>query len=407
MDKIRPRTSRTTAFVLFTLWLNRWMAAISRRYSATGEGADSRPPSGMPESVNLLGVYGGVVATVFVSIAMAQSTQLSLPVPQRNSMLAAVAFLTPVKDIFQFLEDTTTVKITFAMGAGDLSSIRHIVLVGLVGGLGAGILGALLMTALQGLEVIEVLLAPGSAQAQLENPGCALLPSATEVVDTARGLWLLTSWSWPLQFCSMVLTGLLMGAREFALYGVASILAQAALGGLWFSGPKPQNLHLLGWAGFVSNAVFCGSLALFIAVHRPLRQKYGLLLEARTVEANGAREALSAEAEASGGTKGVLLDGLLAMTLDLALQAAGTISVFVAAYVSLQDMYQLSAAGAALPQFTAYAAGLGYVVRLAGGALVGRQAHEEFAFLMKVMIGLSESCWASSPLSASFLTSIA
>ena len=32
-------------------------------------------------------------------------------------MLAAMAFLTPVKDIFQFLEDTTTVKITLALGA--------------------------------------------------------------------------------------------------------------------------------------------------------------------------------------------------------------------------------------------------------------------------------------------------
>ena len=48
----------------------------------------------------------------------------------------------------------------------------------------------------------------------------------------------------------------------------------------------------------------------------------------------------------------VLKDGILAMILDLALQFAGTTSVYVAAFVSLQDMYQLSAAGAALPQFS-------------------------------------------------------
>ena len=48
---------------------------------------------------------GALQVTVFVSIAMASSTQLALPVPERNSMLAAMAFLTPVKDIFQFLED--------------------------------------------------------------------------------------------------------------------------------------------------------------------------------------------------------------------------------------------------------------------------------------------------------------
>ena len=46
----------------------------------------------------MLGVYVGICVTVFVSIAMASSTQLALPVPERNSMLAAMAFLTPVKD---------------------------------------------------------------------------------------------------------------------------------------------------------------------------------------------------------------------------------------------------------------------------------------------------------------------
>lgn len=52
-------------------------------------------------------------------------------------------------------------------------------------------------------------------------------------------------------------------------------------------------------------------------------------------------------------------DGILAMVLDLALQFAGTTSVYVAAFVSLQDMYQLSAAAAALPQFSSFALGVG------------------------------------------------
>ena len=47
------------------------------------------------------------------------------------------------------------------------------------------------------------------------------------------------------------------------------------------------------------------------------------------------------------------------MVLDLALQFAGTTSVYVAAFVSLQDMYQLSAAAAALPQFSSFALGVG------------------------------------------------
>jgi hypothetical protein len=36
----------------------------------------------------------------------------------------------------------------------------------------------------------------------------------------------------------------------------------------------------------------------------------------------------------------------------------------------------------------------GYVVRLVGGALVGRQAYAEFTQLMKVMVALSVMCLA-------------
>eukprot|EP00435_Cladocopium_sp_Y103_P008782 s361_g2.t1 len=353
-------------YVAFTVWLNRWMNDVRQRYDGD---EDPRPPSGIHDGLNLLGVYVGVCVTVFVSIAMASSTQLALPVPERNSMLAAMAFLTP--DIFQFLEDTTTVKITLALGAGDYSAIRPIALLGIWGGLAAGVIGALLMTVLAWWPegVIHVLLAPGSSDALARNPNCQLLPSAEEVVTTARGLWLLTSWSWPLQFCSMVLSGLLMGAREFAIYGMATIAAQGALAGIWFMGGV-QDLHLLGWATFLSNLVLCISLAICLALHRPLRRKMGLL---------GAQL----------GEMDVLKDGILAMILDLALQFAGTTSVYVAAFVSLQDMYQLSAAGAALPQFSAYATAVGYVVRLVGGALVGRQAYAEFTQLMKVMVALS------------------
>ncbi|CAE7660663.1 HERC2, partial [Symbiodinium sp. CCMP2456] len=77
----------------------------------------------------------------------------------------------------------------------------------------------------------------------------------------------------------MVLTGLLMGAREFALYGMANILCQLTLAGAWFFGPKPMNLPLLGWASFASNVVLMAVMAATIALNRPLRQKYGLMLQ--------------------------------------------------------------------------------------------------------------------------------
>ena len=149
--------------------------------------------------------------------------------------------------------------------------------------------------------------------------------------------------SWPLQFCSMVLSGLLMGAREFALYGLATILAQASLAGIWFfGGVKDLQLaglycthlhtiftlshhsappillgccplgpscfflggnwatfnlslcrHLLGWATFTSNLVLCISLGLCLAFHKPLRRKMGLMLDTEMTQALEPRAANS------------------------------------------------------------------------------------------------------------------
>lgn len=139
-----------------------------------------------------------------------------------------------------------------------------------------------------------------------------------------------------------------------------------------------KDLYLLGWATFLSNLVLCLSLTLSLVCHRPLRSKFGLLHRGPELLARPQIR-----------KREVLVDGLLAMVLDLALQFAGTTSVYVAAYVSLQDMYQLSSATAALPQYSAYAVALGYVGRLVGGALVGRKAFPEFAKLMQLMIALS------------------
>ncbi|CAE8642066.1 unnamed protein product, partial [Polarella glacialis] len=380
-------------FVLCICGVTRWLDGVRARLQPVAgqehlQETLRTPPSGIPEKWNQLGIYVGVFAVTFSSVAMADSTQLALAVPQRNSMLAAAAFLMPVKEIFQFLEDTTSVKIAFAMGTGNYEPIKTIVLIGVIGGLLAGSVGAALMTGIAYWpEAIEVLLAPGSTAATELNPGCSLLPSSAEVVESARSFWLLTCWTWPFQFCAMVLTGLLMGAREFALFGLSSMAAQFVLLTCWFFGPKPQSLQLLGLASFFSSVVFCGSLALSILMNQPLRRKYGLVRLAQgdsSFSSSG-----SVQAARALGFWGALADGVLAMTLDLVLQACGTSAVYVAGFQGLDSIYQLSAAGAAMPQYTAYAAGMSYFVKLAGSALIGRGAYGSAKQLLWMLVLLS------------------
>eukprot|EP00415_Alexandrium_ostenfeldii_P001354 UN1354 len=81
-----------------------------------------------------------------------------------------------------------------------------------------------------------------------------------------------------------------------------------------------------------------------------------------------------------------LKDGLLAMCLDLSLQASVTMGVYVAGYQGLDVLYQISAAGAAFPQYTALSGGLSYVVKVAGGAMVGDRMFVEFRTLMVAMV---------------------
>eukprot|EP00931_Biecheleriopsis_adriatica_P050420 TRINITY_DN29190_c0_g1_i1.p1 TRINITY_DN29190_c0_g1~~TRINITY_DN29190_c0_g1_i1.p1 ORF type:complete len:618 (-),score=100.64 TRINITY_DN29190_c0_g1_i1:158-2011(-) len=366
-------------FLLLTKWLSKLQ---EERLASHPETVSDKPPSGTSYTSNQLGVYLGVTMSVFTSVIMAVTTQTQLSVAHRNAQMASDAFLTPMKDIFQFLEDTTSVKITFSIGTGDFEPIRMILLVGVVGGLASGVLGALAMTGLAFWpQAITELLAPGSAQMLERYPSCPLLSSPEVVVGDARNLWLLTSWSWPLQFMAMVLTGLLMGAREFAHYGIAQILAMLTLLAIWFGSPL-KDLNVLGKAVFLSSAVFCFAQALLIARNHRLRTRFGLLKQ-RTIFASGGGGSRSNALGES------LRHGLLAMTLDLVLQASGTISVYVAGFQSLEVLYQLSAANAAMPAYTCYANGLSYMVKLSGAFLIGAGLFKQFGGFMTIMLGLS------------------
>lgn len=366
------------------LWaLLRWIEQLRRqaeRDRDVGRRApgitERRPPSGTPQRLNTFGAIGGIFASVYVGTAMARITQLSLPVQSRNAMLAIAAFLEPVKDVFQFLEDTTTVKITYAIGTGNYGPIRTIARVGMIGGLATGAVAAVLMTGMAfWSDAMEVIVVPGSSLDSQLFPGCPLLAAPADVVATARTLWLLKVWSWPFQFCSMALTGLLLGARELLLFGCTQVVSSLTYYYIWDLGPG-ATLELLGWAFLGSQVVFFVACLVILLVDVPLRKKFGLMLPHSThdyrMDAAVRRQALK--------------DGLLAMCLDLALQSTATIGVYVAGYRGLNVLYQISAVGAAFPEYTVMSDAVAAIVKLAGGAMIGYGMFAEFRMLMMGMV---------------------
>lgn len=321
-------------------------------------------------------LYTGIISYTVVLTMMAQLTQGWLSVSDRNAMLAASAFLTPVRDAFQFLEDSVSVQIGFALASGNTEAAMSILILGVMGGFLFGILGAAAMTALLFWpSAIRFLLAPSSVMDAATLPHCTLVDSAAKIVEQAHVYWLLTVWSWPLAFAGMALIGYMFGTRRIAVYGLS--LALSSLSGLGiFVVFQPKTLSLMGWANFVPSLVtvlVCGTPVI-------------LAPEARAAIRPALNRLLGEDAQQDGVRNRALRDGALAMALELSTQLSITIGVYVGSSSGVSTQYQLSALQAALPKYsTAMSFAVGFVAKMRGSYLVGARSFEEFHKLVLLM----------------------
>jgi len=359
---------------------------------APGEGLTSGelPNSMMFQSAwkkffNIMAMSLGIGISIFVSIYIAASAQTSLNVQQRNSMLAADAWITPIGCVFQFLEDAMTVKISFSMAAGDKRRVKALLMVGVLGGLACGIVAAGLLTVLSFTSFLQTLLVPYDVAAT----GCPLIPTALQIVDDSRAYWLLNSWCFPFSFITLVFTGFILGSMEFGLYGIAMAASQGVLAAIWF-GLKPTNgtspgLALLGWANLCSSVTFVVICFLGIALNPDLCERYDLSFFASSVAEKKQEEpeessydlfcSVGKEAATQGGS---------AMILDLCVQVNYTAGVYMSGVIGADTMYQISAMQSAMPMFgTAWAIGLSYGTKIGGGSMVALGKFQEFAVFLR------------------------
>merc|ERR1719401_3166911 len=107
-------------------------------------------------------------------------SQRALDVPTRNAMMIASAFLEPVREVFKFLEDIVTAKVSYAIGAGDSRVARRVLALGVFGGAAIGAAAAALVTALVFCPGFDLaMLAPFSLGHG--DAGCPLVPTAERV----------------------------------------------------------------------------------------------------------------------------------------------------------------------------------------------------------------------------------
>ena len=154
-------------------------AVKEERLKAEQKEKDKCTPS---RAWEMLGYVGAVTAGVCQPLIMQQSIQNTLDPAHRAAVLAAHAFLIPLEEVFCFLEDTMTVRINFAMGAGDLQLVRSLFKAGIYFGLGMGAVAAFIATTLTfSTTTFRALVYPEGGIVTSLSQSCSLLLSADDV----------------------------------------------------------------------------------------------------------------------------------------------------------------------------------------------------------------------------------
>ena len=124
-----------------------------------------------------------IFAMVAEAVIMPKSIQETLSPSDRTAQLAMSSFLTPVEEIFSFLEDTMTVKVGYAVAALNYSELNALLHIGILGGIVSGIIAFLLTTFIALYHgTAEAILNPSHTSNQiLIEGGCSLIPTTAEI----------------------------------------------------------------------------------------------------------------------------------------------------------------------------------------------------------------------------------
>jgi len=352
---------------------------------------------------NLFGLFGYLASLgmlIEIPIIMKKSIQQNLYPFERTAVLAADAFLTPFEEIFQFLEDTMTVRINFAIASKQYQELNILMNWGVAGGLITGTIASLIASSLAGINknVFVKLINPGLENDLIQYPNCGLLPSIDQMTSVTEPYWYFKCWTWPFIFIGLVLNGFFLGSGNWALYGWPSAFGGAALLWVWLANYNSvgNRLELLGLAYFASTIVSISWVAVYLLLDRPLRRKFGLhflccpkvselkkvddreqpllgfVEESRTDRQQSIKNAKNMGWE-------LIIEGLKAMSVDVTLQLSITIGIYVAAYHGVSCAYQLSALQSALPAFgVAWVIGFGMILKIIGSQLIANRKYKMF-----------------------------
>ena len=147
------------------------------------------------------------------------------------------SFLTPIEEVFAFLEDSMMVAVGYAMAADQYGRLSVLLNVSVVGGLLCGLVAFITMIVVSHTyESERALLNPSHGPNAALRRTCPLVPSTDQLLDGgAVHYWLLVAASWIPSFMMKGITGFHLGTYQVAVYLAPWIVQLVVPLALWFA----------------------------------------------------------------------------------------------------------------------------------------------------------------------------
>ncbi|KAL3786188.1 hypothetical protein HJC23_001264 [Cyclotella cryptica] len=365
------------------------------------------------------GIWVGVTVLIIMPIFMKPSIQKNLTVSSRTALQSAEAFLVPYKEIFQFVEDIISIRINYALSRGDKVAANSLTHLGIAGALMTGLIASGFASVLGAIPpVLQALTNPGMKSDLALYPGCAIIEEAADSHDLIFNYWMIEVWKFPGTQVTMVLSGFMYGALEYNLAGWIMAIGWSMLPLIWFLNLSKaiEPLILLALGEFT--VPYCMLLLSLLYLVSPLgksireftgvelsisqlRTSFGdlfcrghkngdspsestlqasLLSESEGVQEGQVPQNDDSERESSAG--GLIREGLCIMFLDVAVQMAKTLAIYMALKTDAATAYQLTALDSELPSYgIAYTTGMAFMFKILGPIFL---TIEEYGYFFKM-----------------------
>ena len=318
-------------------------------------------------------------AGIYEKLIMKKSIQTTLSPTDRAAQMAMDAVLTPVGEVFAFLEDTMTVKVGYALAAGRHGELNALLNISVFGGLLCSIaaFGLISLVTLNESVSGAVLNPSETSNEVLIARGCTWIPTTQALLVHAKEYWLLTAAAWVPSFISSGIIGFFVGTVDLPPMLISQMVNLTVPIGIWFgllNGTQIYPLTILALAYTVPQFVTTVAQFIYLGCNKATRRKYSLRM---MMWPSGGGNVGSPNFFQV--LKECAVQGFQLMLVDVAVQMSTSVTNYMAASDHFETAFKLGAAESAFWSFgPQYLMPTMMVVKIFGSKIIAGGQYEMF-----------------------------